>query len=184
MLQRQCKICNSPFKTWPYSIRNGHGLYCSRKCAEKGKWQNPTQKMLDHVKKAQAIMAKSRIGLKHSIKTRKLISKNTKGKNLGENNPRWNGGISVYKRFVSIKKCEDCDSKRNLIVHHKDKNRHNNLLNNLKVICYRCHYKEHKGFNRWERHLKLPCLICGKTPSIKGLCRYHYQINYMKTYEK
>ena len=42
-------------------------------------------------------------------------------------------------------KCEKCDTKKNLEIHHIDKNRDNNSRNNLKVLCKTCHHVgEHK----------------------------------------
>ena len=36
-----------------------------------------------------------------------------------------------------------------LQVHHKDRNRKNNLLSNLELICPNCHYAEHYEKNSW-----------------------------------
>lgn len=43
------------------------------------------------------------------------------------------------------RKCERCDySKYEILqVHHKDKNKNNNNLENLALICPNCHYEEH-----------------------------------------
>jgi hypothetical protein len=37
MVTAICKICGKEFKTKPVHIRNGHGKYCSYKCAGKSK---------------------------------------------------------------------------------------------------------------------------------------------------
>lgn len=37
------------------------------------------------------------------------------------------------------RKCEDCGSQDNLLVHHIDQNRTNNEFNNFKVVCSSCH---------------------------------------------
>jgi hypothetical protein len=41
--------------------------------------------------------------------------------------------------------CEKCDSSdvRCLVVHHLDKDRRNNQVNNLKTLCSNCHFAEH-----------------------------------------
>lgn len=43
------------------------------------------------------------------------------------------------------KKCEKCSySKYEILhIHHKDKNRNNNTLENLIIVCPNCHYEEH-----------------------------------------
>lgn len=44
-------------------------------------------------------------------------------------------------------KCERCDYSRVevLQIHHKDRNRQNNKLENLELICPNCHFEEHYG---------------------------------------
>lgn len=60
----------------------------------------------------------------------------------GEKNPMWKGGIQTYRRFKK-KACERCKTKKNLLVHHKDRNRYNNVIGNLETLCKSCHHKEH-----------------------------------------
>lgn len=98
------------------------------------------------------IASSSRIGTKHTKKSIILISKNRKNKALRERNPRWNGGIGSYRKKVDLLKCERCGDLINLLVHHKDRNRHNNNMSNLEVLCYQCHCAEHKYFNRWGEY--------------------------------
>jgi hypothetical protein len=43
-------------------------------------------------------------------------------------------------------------SKGNFDIHHKDRNRENNDISNLIVLCKPCHKKEHK--KRWDTILK------------------------------
>ena len=155
MVQRACKQCSKLFLTWPYSIRNGQGNYCSSTCAAHGRWKQPTIKMVEANKRNQKKAANSRIGLQHSKKTKKQISIHRIGKCLKEKNPRWNGGISIYRRVIKSNKCSMCELKRTLIVHHKNKNRYDNSLSNLQVICYKCHYKVHNGYNRWKTQKQL-----------------------------
>ncbi len=47
--------------------------------------------------------------------------------------------------------CERCGYDRHEIlqVHHKDKNRSNNDLDNLELICPNCHYEEHYLEKSW-----------------------------------
>ena len=84
----------------------------------------------------------------------------------GNLNPRWKGGRSIgylldicKKALIEDKRdlthCERCDNEGNigikggLNIHHKDKNRDNNLASNLEVICYLCHRFEH--MEEWKR---------------------------------
>src|SRR3989338_5779631 len=52
------------------------------------------------------------------------------------------------------KKCEKCDYGKYEIlqVHHKDRNRNHNDLENLELICPNCHYEEHFLEKSWLRN--------------------------------
>ncbi len=54
-------------------------------------------------------------------------------------------------------KCERCDySKIEVLqVHHKDRNRNNNDLSNLELICPNCHYEEHFLKDSWLKDFDL-----------------------------
>ena len=148
MISIICRVCSKKFNVWPYQLRN-NAQFCSISCALKFRWLQPTKRMKNHIKAAQKIAAKSRIGSKHTLKSRLQISESMAGKLIGEKNPKWSGGISKYRKIVSLEKCLQCGIKKNLIVHHIDRNRHNNVIGNLKVLCPKCHCREHNHFNRW-----------------------------------
>lgn len=40
--------------------------------------------------------------------------------------------------------CKDAFPESSLLVHHLDHNRHNNVLENLQLVCKRCHQIEHE----------------------------------------
>lgn len=52
------------------------------------------------------------------------------------------------------KRCERCDYAKFEIlqIHHKDKNRNNNILENLELICPNCHYEEHFLEKSWLKN--------------------------------
>ena len=61
----------------------------------------------------------------------------------------WSGGISCSRKlafefYKMEKKCENCFSKINIEVHHRDKNRNNNSKENLQILCKLCHLLLHK----------------------------------------
>ena len=51
--------------------------------------------------------------------------------------------------------CERCgyNKKEILHVHHKDRNRNNNELENLELICPNCHYEEHYLRKSWLKEI-------------------------------
>lgn len=93
----------------------------------------------------------------------------------------------LKKRLVreGLKKwiCESCDNenwmgeKIPLELHHKDHNPTNNKLENLKLVCPNCHYKEHNSVReikerrliRQQKQKTQKCKVCGK-PSKNIFC--------------
>lgn len=76
---------------------------------------------------------------------------------IGETNHRYKTGIGIYhKKAFSIKDCicEQCGSVQNLLVHHKDHDRSNNELDNLEILCKRCHQKHHETRDSLGRYTK------------------------------
>lgn len=75
---------------------------------------------------------------------------------VGKNNPNWTGGNSMgyllrlareslIKDKRDFKKCECCNiNTMDLLIHHKNRNRKNNTARNLKILCNKCHDKEHE----------------------------------------
>ena len=70
-------------------------------------------------------------------------------------NKPWNAGIKTtkgsYNRearklFLASGKlliCENCQTTKNIQIHHKDKDYKNQDINNLQPLCGKCHAKHH-----------------------------------------
>jgi len=60
-------------------------------------------------------------------------------------------GIQAIKQspiLAAIKFCNRCDYSEHpeiLVIHHRDRNRKNNALSNLEILCPNCHALEHYG---------------------------------------
>lgn len=68
----------------------------------------------------------------------------------GEDHPSYNGGTNTYReRALSYYRplCNRCGYTNILAieVHHRDKDRSNNSIENLEVLCANCHTIEHKS---------------------------------------
>lgn len=66
--------------------------------------------------------------------------------------------------YLYNNKCNNCNEINNLHIHHIDKNRSNNSLENLLLVCRNCHYKLHRGQKRdivkEKIIIKLQCYYC------------------------
>ena len=95
---------------------------------------------------------------KHKIKIKEGVKK-VKEKWSGKNNLNWKGGISqdyyqriAFENFPNL--CNICSSLNQLRVHHKDRNKFNNDLNNLIIVCKSCHNKIHDKWKNLHPQLK------------------------------
>lgn len=64
----------------------------------------------------------------------------------GTNHPNYKHGTSLYRDLVKIEECNRCgyNQEPNILhVHHIDRNRSNNVEENLEVLCPNCHTLEH-----------------------------------------
>jgi hypothetical protein len=111
-----CSFCDKKFERNPSDLKNsrsGH-YFCSRECKEEAS---------------------------------KVY--NNRGVQIAEIQPNHYGTGNNYKKIafsVKERKCERCGFNKNeaaLVVHHRDRNRKNNSVENLEVLCANCHYVEH-----------------------------------------
>lgn len=96
------------------------------------------------------------ISSNNSKRCKKCHYKNISGsKNVG-----FLGGVSAdYYRRISLEKlkqeCHRCGTHKNLCVHHKDRNRRNNNISNLQMLCKSCHSKEHNRSKNFGKRNKI-----------------------------
>lgn len=79
------------------------------------------------------------------------------GNQEGKANHMYKNGIGIFHKLAFSEKehvCERCESKENLLVHHKDHNRSNNELQNLEILCKKCHQKHHETRDNLGRYTK------------------------------
>jgi hypothetical protein len=147
----KCKICRRDFYAKPGHLNIGWGKYCSIKCRTKSQYIGKYLKC-DYCGKD---IYKSPSDLKKSSSRKFFCNRachcaweNVNRRNL-ENAPNWNGGEAIYREIMEKRNkkkiCANCRIKdsRLLVVHHKDKNRKNNKVENLEWLCRNCHYLEH-----------------------------------------
>lgn len=146
-----CRICKISFYAKPSWIKNGCGKYCSRICSSSGR---KTGKIIpcflcgkDTYRQLKAIK-NSKSGKNFCSKGCALKWHNYEFKE--NNHGNWKSGEFAYKRILQrsgIKaKCLLCGTSdsRIICVHHVDRNRKNNKLENLSWLCRNCHHLVHK----------------------------------------
>lgn len=136
-IKANCGVCGNEFEH--ISSRCNKAKYCSRLCYHrsqigKGNVEHECQYCKNKFKDSPSV-------------NRKFCSKKCVGK---EERSIWKPKYStVRKKMLKegfINKCFRCgydEVKQILGIHHKDRNRHNNRLENLEILCPNCHSIEH-----------------------------------------
>ncbi len=147
----KCKHCHKSFYAKPSWIKCGSGKYCSREChyvdKRKGKfvhceicgkelWRKP-----QHIRRSKS--KKFFCGKSHQTLWRNKVFS-------GKNHPNWKTGENIeYRKILTnegvkqiCKRCGEKD-KRIIVAHHIDKNRKNNIAQNLVWLCLNCHFLIH-----------------------------------------
>lgn len=60
----------------------------------------------------------------------------------------------LVQRIGHCERCQHDGSESRLDVHHKDRDKHNHQLENIEILCHRCHMQEHasKGETGWDSY--------------------------------
>lgn len=155
MIRTSCLQCDKYFYVKPNRLLRGWGKYCSRSC------QNLSQKTGDYVQchNCKKPIYKNRMEIKRSKsgcffcnKSCQTIWRNREVY-VGDRHSNWTTGKASYrKNMLRSEKphiCSKCrtEDTRVLAVHHLDKNRDNNKLDNLIWLCHNCHYLVHHFAN-------------------------------------
>ena len=146
---KNCKICHKEFNIKPCHEKAGYGVYCSRACHYGDKKGNIVQ-----CSTCGTDVYKTIGEIKRSKSKKYFCDKScqTKWRNVffsKEKHANWKDGSnsyrSVMRRSGTPQICKLCglDDSRVLAVHHIDKNRKNNKLDNLVWLCHNCHHLVH-----------------------------------------
>lgn len=140
-----CSLCNSPIYRRPVEMRKGR-VFCSQICYGKANRKEhpcvvcdaPILASANKNTCSRACANTHRAGVKYHGRSPKDKVKNQRALKL---------------RLLAVRgyKCEQCDYDKPEIlqVHHKDRNRRNNDLENLALICPNCHAEEHYLGDSW-----------------------------------
>jgi predicted nucleic acid-binding Zn ribbon protein len=140
-----CFSCNKAIYRRPSEIKNGR-IFCSQDCYGKA-----------NRKEVSCVMCGSPIPARKNAKTcsRACANKNRIGMSYKNNRPHdiVKNQRALKLRLLSTRghTCERCKySKIEILqVHHRDRDRDNNALSNLELICPNCHAEEHYLEKSW-----------------------------------
>ena len=136
-IKTNCQICGKEFEH--ISSRCNKAKYCSRRCYHKAQYlKGSVEYICRHCSK------RFRGSPSHKRKYCSKACVNKAGREIWK--PRFSTVRKTMVRRKMINECARCGFKtfpKILGIHHKDRNRLNNELNNLEVLCPNCHSIEH-----------------------------------------
>jgi hypothetical protein len=146
-----CIICGKEIYRRPAEIKkhNGHA-FCSSSC-----YGIFCRKEVPCLVCGKLILS----GKNKKTCSRSCANKNRTGISYGIKQPKdkVKSQRSLKIRLLQAKggKCEKCGYNKVEIlqIHHKDKERTNNNLNNLELICPNCHFEEHYLEKSWLKNI-------------------------------
>ena len=149
-----CLICNTPIYRRPNELIKSRGhAFCSMICYGKS-----CRKEKPCLVCGMLIMAK----FKKKTCSRSCANKHREGIKYKMGRPHDKVVYQQGLKFRLLKergdKCERCNFPKTkiLVVHHKDRDRSHNDLDNLELICPNCHYEEHYLEKSWLNRYNLP----------------------------
>lgn len=141
-LNARCDHCGAEFHRKPSQLAIHTANYCSRVCYIRGREKVTAcpscgARLLAHQRKkscSRACANRLRKGIKYKTGRRKDKAQTIRL-------------LKVELMELRGPCCERCRYGRVpiLVVHHKDRNRSNNALENLELLCPNCHAEEHYG---------------------------------------
>ena len=136
-----CLICKKAIYRRPSLIENAHsGLFCSSSC-----YGISCRKEIPCIVCGKKLLS----GLNKKTCSRTCSNKNRVGIQYKLNQPKDKVVTlrRIKSRLLEIRgvKCERCNYNKPQVlqVHHKNRNKRDNNLENLELICPNCHYEEH-----------------------------------------
>ena len=144
LITKICKLCGKEFRVYFY--RDKTAIYCSRSC-----------RALVSIRKRGCVIKN------HSKDTKKKFSLLHGGTGIPyeytEYGSEFDSSLKEQVRFRDKYTCQFCgcsqiENGRQLDCHHKDYDKHNNSVNNLISLCYRCHLKTNYNRDYWKIYFK------------------------------
>lgn len=161
-ISKNCLNCDQEFNAPAREVKRGNGKFCCLKCAceyngkKRPKPQPNTECAWCHIPLYRNTyqLSLSKSGLHFCCDDHKNKAQSIDGLKA-MHLPNYGTGKNTYRDKVfklagKPKRCERCGYDKHeagIVVHHKDRNRDNNDIGNLEVLCAICHNIEHWGEN-------------------------------------
>lgn len=158
-VKRNCLNCGNTFEAEQREINRGYGKFCKRKCSATYNANKRSENISPNVICAYckkyfylntSKQKNSKSGLFFCCRDHKDAAQRIGGiKEIMPPHYGETGGdyrTMVFKVAGKPKVCERCGFDKHeaaIIVHHKNKDRSDNTLDNLEVLCANCHAIEH-----------------------------------------
>lgn len=149
-----CGVCQETFSAKLSEIHRGNGKYCSRKCSSKSRPHKELNAICSFCGgkflKSPSKIKRSKSGLLFCSREHKDAAQRIVNGFIQLHPSHYGTGTSDYRNIALdhyglwCQKCENSFPEEILEVHHKDKNRKNNELSNLEVLCCNCHASKHR----------------------------------------
>lgn len=151
-----CNHCRKEFFVKMKEVKRGNGKFCSRTCS--GARRKGIKLTKPNVKCRYCGIPFYKNSSKKKCSKHGIFFCTRKCKDLGQRvksnikeiqPPHYKSGESDYKKIAKankVLKCNRCSYDKIpeiLEVHHLDRNRNNNNLSNLEIICPNCHQEDH-----------------------------------------
>lgn len=148
----ECDNCGGSFNKKPSRIAKSKNHFCSQKC--QGEYSTKVSKLETCCGYCGKTITKFKREIQESKSGKVFCGSSCSASYNGqffteERAKNWQGGAHSYRARALNKyglKCNRCgfdDVPEVLQVHHKDRDRNNNLLDNLEVLCPTCHCVDH-----------------------------------------
>lgn len=157
-ISRRCKECQNPFEADMREVNRGNAIFCSRSCSKKHQNKNivrevPKPNCFCDNCGTEYYRVKSRLNTKSGLTFCSKECKNQHQKDTVSYSKDYRRTVRLEK---GMSKCEECGYSKHpeiLQVHHIDRDRDNNLISNLKVLCPNCHETVHftTGTGRYKK---------------------------------
>lgn len=142
-VRADCKECRSSKTRKPKELHLPNVAQENKSCEKCGDDYKPNSNRQKYCLDCQNSIHKDRCKKYYKRTYKKIGYSHLKLRNANA----YKTGIGIYQKLKRMSidelKCERCGSTNHLLVHHKDRNRDNNKISNLELLCKSCHQQEH-----------------------------------------